>query len=94
LQLYLYSWILRAHYFRKDETITPVLAHIAPDATEVSWLALPDLSREADQIMQARRADAGRIRALAGRIRAEVAAQAELDAQTPPELAGDAQETP
>lgn len=87
LQLAIYTWILRAHYFKPSETITTVIGHIAPDATEVSWLALPDLSREADAIMQARRADVGRIRALAGRIRAAMSADAELDAQLPPELA-------
>ena len=87
LQLAIYAWILRnSGYFRPDETITTVIGHIAPDATEVSWLALPDLSREADAIMQARRADVGRIRALSNRIRETFAADAALDANIPPEL--------
>ena len=86
LQLSIYAWILRAHYFRPDETITTVIGHIAPDATEISWLSLPDLSREAEAIMQARRADVGRIRALSNRIREAISSDAELDSALPEEL--------
>ena len=86
LQLHLYANIIKKWYIRADEALTITLAHIAPDATEVSWLSLPDLSREADAIMKARRADVGRIRALSNRIRETFAADAALDAQIPPEL--------
>ena len=61
LQLAIYAWIIRnAGYMVDVVAVELVIAHIAPDKSDVDWIAPPDLSSEADDIMRRRRADAQR----------------------------------
>ena len=66
-----------------------VIAHIAPDKSDVDWIAPPDLSSEADDIMRRRRADAQRWLGTLKRCSDADAADAEAD-----RLAAEAQNAP
>ena len=60
LQLAIYAWIVRNAGYMVDVAAELVIAHIAPDKSDVDWITPPDLSSEADDIMRRRRADAQR----------------------------------
>lgn len=55
IQLHLYAWVLRAHYLRQDDALEMILIHLQPDNPEPQWLAVLDMSAEANDIMRKRR---------------------------------------